>query len=187
MSNRAGDVVVVAHETVLARMFAGFEAMLTPGVAAGGVLAPLVIELLGVRLAPLAIALIAPLAVAASWPELCRLDVRMRVRDADIEILRGVPMLGALPATTIEQLGAGLEHAGFAPRQAVFEQGERGERFLHFDRFRTAIVIFRHQAEAGLGRLVQPGRVQRRSSSKEEVGRWNWSSVLVGRPWLALD
>jgi CRP-like cAMP-binding protein len=30
------------------------------------------------------------------------------------------------PAATIEQLGAGLEHADFVLRQTVFEQGERG-------------------------------------------------------------
>jgi CRP-like cAMP-binding protein len=126
-------------------MFAGFEAILTLGVAAGGLLAPLVIELLGVRLALVVIGLIAPLAVAASWLELRRLDVRMRVRDADIEILRGVRMLGALPAATIEQLGAGLQHAEFAPGQAVFEQGERGERF--------------YVVESGRAEVVRDGRV----------------------------
>jgi MFS family permease len=135
----------LADETVLARMFAGFEAILTLGVAAGGLLAPLVIELLGVRLALLAIGLMAPLAVAASWPALRRLDARMRVRNADIEILRGVRMLGALPAATIEQLGAGLEHAEFVPRQAVFEQGERGERF--------------YIVESGQAEVLQDGRV----------------------------
>src|SRR5215210_1122910 len=131
----------LADETVLARMFAGFEAILTLGVAAGGLLAPLVIELLGVRLALVAVGLIAPLAVAASWLELRRLDVRMRVRDADIEILRGVRMLGALPVATIEQLGAGLEHAEFAPRQAVFEQGEPGERFYVVESGRAEVVL----------------------------------------------
>src|SRR5215207_6798236 len=130
----------LADETVLARMFAGFEAILTLGVAAGGLLAPLVIELLGVRLALVAIGLIAPLAVAASWPALRRLDARMGVRDADIEILRGVRMLGALPAATIEQLGAGLEHAEFVPRQTVFEQGERGERFYIIESGRAEVV-----------------------------------------------
>src|SRR5215208_2261497 len=135
----------LADETVLARMFAGFEAILTLGVAAGGLLAPLVIELLGVRLALLAVGLIAPLAVAASWSELRRLDARLRVRDADIEILRVVRMLGALPAATIEQLGAGLEHAEFAPRQVVFEQGERGERF--------------YVVESGRAEVVRDGRV----------------------------
>jgi CRP-like cAMP-binding protein len=126
-------------------MFAGFEAILTFGVAAGGLLAPLVIELLGVRGALLAIGLIAPVAVAASWRSLRRLDVQMRVRDADIELLRGVRMLRALPAATIEQLGAGLEHAEFAPRQAVFEQGERGERF--------------YVVESGRAEVVRDGRV----------------------------
>ena len=135
----------LADETVLARMFAGFEAILTVGVAAGGLLAPLVIELLGVRLALLAIGLMAPLAVAASWPALRRLDARMGIRDADIEILRGVRMLAALPAATIEQLGAGLEHAEFVPRQTVFEQGARGERFY---------II-----ESGWAEVVRDGRV----------------------------
>jgi MFS family permease len=135
----------LADETVLARMFAGFEAILTLGVAAGGLLAPLVIELLGVRVALLAVGLIAPLAVAASWPAVRRLDVRMRVRDADIEVLRGVRMLRVLPAATIEQLGAGLEHAEFAPRQTVFEQGGRGEGF--------------YVVESGRAEVVRDGRV----------------------------
>ena len=117
----------LADETVLARMFAGFEAILTLGIAAGGLLTPLIIELLGVRLALVSVGLLAPLAVTAGWRALRRLDARMRVRDADIEILRGVRMLGALPAATIEQLGSRLEHAEFAPRHTVFEQGERGE------------------------------------------------------------
>jgi CRP-like cAMP-binding protein len=64
----------------------------------------------------------------------------MRVRDADIEILRGVGMLRALPAATIEQLGAGLEHAEFAPRQAVFEQGDSGERFYVVESGRAEVV-----------------------------------------------
>jgi MFS family permease len=130
----------LADETVLARMFAGFEAILTLGVAAGGLVAPLVIELLGIRLALLAIGLMAPLAVAASWTALRRLDARMVVRDADIDILRGVRMLRALPAATIEQLAARLEHAEFLPRQTVFQQGERGECFYVVESGRAEVV-----------------------------------------------
>jgi MFS family permease len=137
----------LADERVLARMFAGFEAILTLGVAIGGLLAPLIIELLGVRAALFAVGLVAPLAVAASWPALRRLDVVMRVRDADIEILRDVGMLRALPAATIEQLGAGLEHAEYAPGEAVFEQGDQGERF--------------YVVESGRADVVRDGRVVR--------------------------
>ena len=77
----------LADETVLARMFAGFEAILTLGVAAGGLIAPLVIELLGVRLALVAIGLIAPLAVAASWPAAAPArctDARAQCRHRDL-------------------------------------------------------------------------------------------------------
>ena len=49
-------------------------------------------------------------------------------------------MLGALPAATIEQLGAGLEHAEFTPRQVVFEQGDPGERFYVVESGRAEVV-----------------------------------------------
>jgi MFS family permease len=130
----------MTDEAVLARMFAGFEAILTLGVALGGLLAPLFIEVLGRRLALVAVGALAPAAVAASWPALRRLGGRMRIRDADVEILRAVPMLGMLPAATIEQLGARLEHAEFAPRQVVFEQGDAGERFYVVESGRAEVV-----------------------------------------------
>ena len=119
----------LTDETVLARMFAGFEAILTLGVAVGGLVAPLIIHLLGDRVALVAVGLLAPTAVLVSRPALRRLDGEMRVRDGDIEILRFVPMLNALPAATIEQLGARLQHAEFGPGQVIFEQGDPGEGF----------------------------------------------------------
>jgi len=130
----------LTDETVLARMFAGFEAILTLGVAVGGLAAPVVIDLLGARGALVAVGLLAPAAVAASRPALRRLDRELRVRDADIEVLRAVPMLGALPAATIEQLGAGLAHAEFAPGQTVFEQGDPGDRFYVVETGRAEVV-----------------------------------------------
>jgi MFS family permease len=119
----------LADEAVLARMFAAFEAILTLGVAAGGLLTPLMIHLLGLRSALVAIGCVAPAAVASGWVALRRLDARMQVRNADIEILHHVPMLRVLPQATIEQLAAALEHAEIEPGQAVFEQGASGERF----------------------------------------------------------
>jgi CRP-like cAMP-binding protein len=49
-------------------------------------------------------------------------------------------MLGALPAATIEQLGAGLEHAGFAPCEQVFAQGDRGDSFYVVESGRAEVV-----------------------------------------------
>jgi MFS family permease len=134
----------LTDEAVLARMFAAFEATLTVGIAAGALLTPLVIDRFGIRLALAAVGLVAPIAVLACWAELRRLDARMRVRDADIELLHLVPMLRALPEATIEQLAAALDHAEIAPGDAVVEQGNRGERF--------------YVVEAGSADVVRDGR-----------------------------
>ena len=135
----------ITDEAVLARMFAGFEATLTLGVAFGGLLAPALIKALGPRPALIAVGLLAPVAVATSWTTLRRLNGRMRIRDADIEILRAVPMLAVLPAATIEQLAGGLDHAEFAPGQMVFAQGDAGDRF--------------YVVESGCANVVRDGRV----------------------------
>jgi CRP-like cAMP-binding protein len=119
----------LTDETILARMFAGFEAILTLGVAAGSLVTPLVVTLIGVRPALVVVGLLAPLAVLAGRRALGRLDDAMRVRDADIETLRAVAMLEALPVATIEQLAGALEHADVDPGHTLFRQGERGEHF----------------------------------------------------------
>jgi CRP-like cAMP-binding protein len=131
----------LADETVLARMFAGFEAILTLGVAAGGLVTPLAVELLGLRPALVASGLLAPLAVAASWPALRRLDAEVHVRDADIEVMRSIHMLGALPVATIEQLAGGLEYADFEPGHTVFSQGELGEYFYIVQSGRAQVIL----------------------------------------------
>ena len=115
----------LAPETVLARMFAAFEAILTIGIAAGALLTPLILELLDIRATLVVVGVVTPIAVIACWAELRRLDGRMRVRDADIELLQEVPMLRALPQPTIEQLAAALEHAEIPRGRAVFEQDLR--------------------------------------------------------------
>lgn len=135
----------LTEETVLARMFAGFEAILTLGVAIGGLVAPVAIQLFGSRTALVVVGLLAPAAVIAGSSALRRLDGDLRGRDADIEILRAVPMLAALPASTIEQLGLGLQHEQFSPGQVVFEQGDRGDGY--------------YVVESGLAEVVRHGQL----------------------------
>jgi MFS family permease len=135
----------LTDEKVLARMFAGFEAVLTLGVALGGLAAPLLVEALGPRGALVAVGLLAPAVVLATLPAQRRLDAEMQVRDADISILRTVPMLRLLPAATIGQLGDGLQRAELAPGAVLFEQGDVGDRF--------------YVVESGIAEVLRQGRV----------------------------
>ena len=81
----------LADDRVLARVFAGFEGILTLGVAAGAAVAPIAIQLLGIRGALVAIGALGPLAVLATWPALRRLDLRIRARDAEVPRLWRAP------------------------------------------------------------------------------------------------
>jgi CRP-like cAMP-binding protein len=114
-------------------VFAGYEGIAALGVAAGAAIAPLAIDLLGIRGALVAMGLVGPLAVIATWPALRRLDADMRVRDADIELLQTVPMLCVLPEATIEQLAAGIERGTVRPGEPVFAQGDHGDRVYVID------------------------------------------------------
>lgn len=158
----------LTDETVLARMFAGFEAILTLGVAAGSLATPLVIELIGVRSALVTIGLLAPLAVAASRLTLGRLDDEMRVRDADIQTLRAIPMLEALPVATIEQLAGALEHADVAPGHTLVRQGDHGGYF--------------YVLRSGRADVLQDGRLVRTLGAGECFGE---IALLRDRPRTA--
>ncbi|HEX2577333.1 MAG TPA: cyclic nucleotide-binding domain-containing protein, partial [Aquihabitans sp.] len=158
----------MTDEAVLARMFAGFEAILTLGFALGGLLGPVLVEELGPRTSLVVVGVLAPLAVAASWTMLRRLDGRLRVRDADIELLRAVPMLAALPAATIEQLGAALDRSEVASGQQVFAQGDAGDRF--------------YVVESGRADVVRDGRVVNSLGRGEGFGE---IALLDDRPRTA--
>jgi hypothetical protein len=122
-------------------MFAGFEAILTLGVAAGSLVAPLIIDLIGVRPALVVVGLLAPLAVTAGRPALRRIDATVRVRDADVATLRSINMLGVLPLATIEQLAGVLDHAELAPGQTATRQGEPGEHFYIVRSGRAEVLV----------------------------------------------
>jgi CRP-like cAMP-binding protein len=92
----------------------------------------------------------------------------MRVRDDDIETLRAVPMLEALPVATIEQLAAALEHADVEPGHTLVRQGERGEYFY----------ILR----AGRADVLQDGRLVRTLGAGECFGE---IALLRDRPRTA--
>ena len=119
----------LADDVVLARVFAAFEGIITLGVAAGALAAPLLIGALGIRPALAVIGALAPTAVLVCWRGLRSLDHDMHVRDADVALLQGIPMLRTLPQVTIEQLAAGLSRMQLPAGGFVFEQGDHGDDF----------------------------------------------------------
>jgi MFS family permease len=117
-------------DAVLARVYGVLESLIALAVAAGALLAPLAIDLLGVESALVAFGLITPTCVAIAWSRLTRIDGGLGVRTDDIGVLRKVPMLRSLPVPVIEQLARNLDRIELPAGAEVFCAGDRGDRFF---------------------------------------------------------
>ena len=119
----------LAPDDVLARVFGVLESLAALSVGLGAVVASVVIELSGLRPALVIVGLLCPVVVVASWHRLQRMDQFIGVRDQEIGLLQGVPMLHPLPLPAIEQLARGLEPVSVSAGQVVFNQGDVGDRY----------------------------------------------------------
>ena len=130
----------MAPDEVLARVFGVFESLVTVSSGIGAVAVSAVVELWGTRAALIVIGLLCPVLAVLSWPRLRRLDEAVGVRDLDLALLQQVPMLRALPLPSIEQLARGLEPVTVAPEQAVFSQGDVGDRYYVIESGEVEVV-----------------------------------------------
>lgn len=116
-------------EDVLARVFGALESLLVGALALGALVAPLLIDQLGIRTALVVTGALLPLFAAAAWGRLRRIDRAASAPEREIELLRGIPILAALPAVTLEQLAVALEPLRLPAGAQVFAQDEPGDRF----------------------------------------------------------
>lgn len=134
-------------ETLLARVFGAFESLVALSVAIGALVAPLVIDALGIRGALAVLGLVAPTLVALSWRRLREIDGSFVQRDAEIEVLSDVSMLRPLPMPAIDCLAVHVQHAHVEAGQEVFHQGDEADRFYVIDEGQVEVI--------GDGRLIR--------------------------------
>lgn len=119
----------MAPDEVLARVFGVLESLVAVSIGIGALVASWVLDAFGPRAALVGIGLVCPVLAVASWRRLRRLDRSVGGHDLDVELLRQVPMLRTLPLPSIEQLARGLERVAVPAGQAVFSQGDVGDRY----------------------------------------------------------
>jgi hypothetical protein len=118
-----------APGAVLGRVFGVFESMIALGVGGGSIAAPGLIALLGVRGAMVLTGASLPVVALLCGRRLLALDRHLGVRDAEIGILRGVPMLRQLPVPSIEHLARHLRRATVPAGTALVRQGDPGDAY----------------------------------------------------------
>lgn len=119
----------MTSDEVLGRAFAVVESGYWLMTGIGAIVAPLLIELWGLRGALAALGLLLPALVALRWRALTRLEAGTAVPEEAFRLLRSVPMFAPLPLGMIESLSQRLTPVAAGAGTAVVREGERGDYF----------------------------------------------------------
>ncbi len=116
-------------DDVLARVFGALESILVGAMGVGAVIAPPLIDWVGIRAALVATGALLPALGLLFWRHLARIDREARVPWHEIELLRRISIFAPLPPPTLEELASSLVPVHVAAGDPVFAQGDRGDRF----------------------------------------------------------
>jgi hypothetical protein len=115
--------------SVLARVFGVLETLVLGAIALGGVLAALLISVLGIRGALIAAGAFLPALALLTWRRLAALDAAAVVPADRVALLRSGPIFAPLPPAIVEHLALSLEALTVSAGTEIVRQGEPGDRF----------------------------------------------------------
>ena len=126
----AGTTLIqrIAPEDVLARVFGVLGTVFSATFALGGLIAPLLIGLLGARGALVVSGLFLPAAALLAWRPLGAIEPPAGSRP-QIALLRDIPIFTPLSRGTIERLARSLERHDVEAGREIFHQGAVADRF----------------------------------------------------------
>jgi MFS family permease len=130
-----------APPAVLARVFGVLESLIVGTLGLGAILAPVLAAFLGVRGALVAVGLLLPVLVLATWARLRAIDARTAVPEREIELLQALPLFAPLPPATLEHLAARLERVPAPAGTEITRQGDVGDRFYLVDEGDAEVTI----------------------------------------------
>jgi MFS family permease len=116
-------------DALLARVFGALESLLVTTIGLGGLMAPLVIHLVGLRAGLVASGFLLPAFAALFWRRLLAIDRDHAPPERELDLLRGVSIFARLPESTLEQVASQLERIRLPAGRDVFRQGDSGDRF----------------------------------------------------------
>jgi MFS family permease len=132
----------VVPDEVLARVFGVLQSIFVATIGLGSIVAPLLIDWIGIRGALVATGALLPTLSGLLWRRLRGLDA-MAVAPAapDLELLRRIPIFRPLQPATLEQLASNLIVVQATPAETIVRQGELGDRFYVIASGEVDVVI----------------------------------------------
>ena len=102
-------------------------------IAVGGVLAPLLIDAVGIESALVVTGLILPLVALGSWPIARRIDEAGGTDPRRVELIRGEPLFAPLSLATVEHLAASLVVRDYDDGAWLMREGDPGHELVLID------------------------------------------------------
>jgi MFS family permease len=139
----AGDTLMqrAVPEDVLARVFGVLDSMMLISIAIGAALAPLLVDLIGMRGTLVIVGAVLPLLAAVSWPRLREIDRAAEVPARPLELLIAHPIFAPLPPPRLEQLALLLSERSAAAGETIVRQGEAGDDFFLISAGRVRVNV----------------------------------------------
>jgi len=118
-----------APDAVRARVFGVLESVFLGTIGIGAIVAPGLTAAFGPRGALIAAGAALSAVVLISWSRLRKVDAPAPVPEAELALLRRIPVFAPLPPVTLEQLASHLARVRVPAGGAIFRQGDSGDRF----------------------------------------------------------
>ena len=119
----------VTPDRVLARVFGALEGLGLASLALGALLAPLVVQAVGVPGALVVAGLLLPAGVALSWLGLHEMDRTALVPTRALELLRTVEIFAPLPPPQLEWVARRARWMTVEPGEALITEGDVGDAY----------------------------------------------------------
>jgi len=137
---------------VLSRVFGVVHSLFFATVAAGAILAPLLVDAIGVRWSLVAVGAVLPVLALATRVPLVRLDDASVDHHRELELLRTIPIFSPLSAPVLEGLAGRLQPVRVGAGETIVKQGDPGDRFYVVAAGEVGVAIDgRPQATQGPG------------------------------------
>jgi MFS family permease len=128
-------------DAVRARVFGVLESVFLGTIGIGAILAPLLVSVFGPRGALIAAGGALTAVMLVFWRPLGTLDAVPAPSAAELDLLRDIPIFAPLPLVTLEQLVARLSRVRVGAGEAVFRQGDHGDRFYVVSMGEVAVAV----------------------------------------------
>jgi MFS family permease len=119
----------ISPPAVLARVFGILEALAMAALAVGALLTPILVSLLGPKVAFVGLGAILPASAAVRVRRLLAADSAATVPVVETALLRELPIFASLPPPTLEGLAHSLQPVSASRGTVVIRQGEIGDRY----------------------------------------------------------